>query len=209
MRTIKAKSDSSLISPAAELESDAGGMGRRLVGLAVLLGIVGLIALFAWGLTRPGGSSGGLAVNTQLGEVQVQPQPARPFQLTLFDGETLRLEDLRGQVVMVDFWASWCPPCRAEAPTLARVYREYQNKGVEFVGIAIWDTTEDAQAYVRQLGITYPNGLDPKGRIAMDYGITGIPEKYFISRDGTLVRKFNGPMDEARLKRVLDDLLVE
>jgi cytochrome c biogenesis protein CcmG/thiol:disulfide interchange protein DsbE len=184
-------------------------VGRRLFALAVLLAVAGLIALFAWGLARPGGTSGGFAVITQLGEVQVQPQPAQPFQLTLFGGETLTLEDLRGQVVMLDFWASWCAPCRQEAPTLARVYREYRDRGVEFVGVAIWDTEEDVQVYIRQYGVTYPNGLDPEGRMAMDYGVTGIPEKYFISRDGALVKKFIGPADEATLKQVLDELLAE
>ena len=185
------------------------GLGCRLLALLGLLAVGGLIALFAWGLARSGGSPTGFAVNSRLGEVDIQRGPARPFQLTTFDGEMLRLEDLRGQVVMVDFWASWCPPCRAEAPVLAQVYREYRDKGVEFVGITIWDTEKDAQAYIQQFGIAYPNGLDAQGRIAIDYGVTGIPEKYFISRDGVLVKKFIGPMDAVRLRQVLDELLAE
>ena len=185
------------------------GIGCRLLALAGLLAVVGLIALFAWGLARSGSSSGGFAINAQLGEVAIRPGPARPFRLTTFEGETLALDDLRGQVVMVDFWASWCPPCRAEAPVLARVYRAYRDKGVEFVGITVWDSEADAQGYIRQFGIAYPNGLDPQGRIAMDYGVTGIPEKYFIDRNGVLVRKFNGPMDEERLRQVLDELLAK
>ncbi|MFQ5812192.1 MAG: TlpA family protein disulfide reductase [Anaerolineae bacterium] len=148
-------------------------------------------------------------MNSQVGEVEIRPGPAQPFQLALFSGGTLILDDLRGQVVMVDFWASWCPPCRLETPTLGRVYREYQDKGVEFVGVAIWDTEEDAQGYIRQYGIAYPNGLDPKGRMAMDYGVGGIPEKYFISRGGILVKKIIGPVDEIRLKQALDELLSE
>ena len=194
---------------AASTGRHSGGAGRRRIALVVLLAGVGLRGLFAWGLAKPGQTPGGVAVNTQPGEVEIRSGPARPFELALFDGTALTLEELRGQVVMVDFWASWCPPCRAEAPTLARVYREYQGKGVEFVGVAIWDSAEDAQAYMQQFGVTYPSGLDPKGRMAMDYGVTGIPEKYFISRDGTVVKKFNGPMDEARLKQVLDELLAE
>ncbi|RME46594.1 MAG: TlpA family protein disulfide reductase [Chloroflexi bacterium] len=194
---------------AASTGQHSGGAGRRFVALVVLLAMAGLIGLFARGLAKPGQTPGGVAVNTQLGEVEIRSGPARPFELTLFDGTALTLDELRGQVVMVDFWASWCPPCRAEAPSLARVYREYRGKGVEFVGIAIWDTAEGARNYVQQFGVTYPSGLDPKGRLAMDYGVTGIPEKYFISRDGTLVKKFNGPMDEAGLKQVLDELLAE
>jgi cytochrome c biogenesis protein CcmG/thiol:disulfide interchange protein DsbE len=194
---------------AASTGQHSGGAGRRIFATAVFLAMVGLIALFAWGLAKSDQMPGGIAVNAQLGEVEIRSGPVRPFELALFDDGILTPEKLRGQVVMVDFWASWCPPCRAEAPTLARVYREYQDKGVEFVGVAIWDTAEDAQAYLQQFGVTYPSGLDPKGRMAMDYGVTGIPEKYFISRDGTLVKKFNGPMDEARLKQVLDELLAE
>ena len=185
------------------------GLGCRLLALLGLLAVVGLIGLFAWGLARSGGSPRGFAVNSRLGEVDIETGPARPFQLTTFEGETLRLEDLRGRVVMVDFWASWCPPCRAEAPTLAQVYREYRDKGVEFVGITIWDTEKDAQAYIQQFAIAYPNGLDARGRIAIDYGVTGIPEKYFINRDGILVKKFIGPMDGERLRQVLDELLAE
>lgn len=184
------------------------GIGGRLVTTIVFLVVVVILVLFARALAASDQTGSRFAVNEQLGEMNIEREPAPAFQLTTFDGETLALEDLQGQVLMVDFWASWCPPCRQEAPTLDRIYREYQDKGVEFVGIAIWDTEQDAQRYLRQFGITYPNGLDAKGSIAIDYGVTGIPEKYFINRDSILVKKFNGPMNEARLRAVLDELLV-
>lgn len=184
-------------------------MNKRFTILtATLVPILVVIGLLAWGVFQSGGRSGGLAINTELGEVKIQQEAARPFDLELFAGGTLTLDQLDGKIVMVDFWASWCPPCRQEAPVLAQVYREYQAKGVEFVGVDIWDRAEDAIKYVDRYGITYPNGLDDKGTIAIDYGVRGIPEKYFIDRNGVLVQKFVGPMDEARLKQVLDEMLI-
>lgn len=89
------------------------------------------------------------------------------------------------------------------------MYGEYKDKGAEFVGIDIWDRAEDAMKYVDRYGVTYPNGLDQNGAIAIDYGVRGIPEKYFIDREGVLVKKFVGPMDEAKPKQVLDEMLIE
>lgn len=185
-------------------------MSRKqvLIFAGAMLPVIALLILLGWGMVRTSGR-GGIAINAKLGEVPIKKEAARDFTLELFDGSTLKLSDLRGKVVLVDFWASWCPPCRQEAPGLAKVYRGYQGKPVEFIGVDIWDTREDALKYIAQFGVTYPNGLDAKGVIAIDYGVTGIPEKYFINKDGVLVRKFIGPMDEARLKQVLDELLAE
>ncbi len=189
------------------LRSGRRSLSRQVLVFAALLPLAGLVALLAWGMIKAGGKPGGLGINSKLGEVKVRQVSAREFSLTLFSGSTLNLRELRGKVVMVDFWASWCPPCREEAPTLARVYLEYKDKGVEFVGVDIWDNEKDARSYVRQYGITYPNGLDAKGSITIDYGVTGIPEKYFIGREGVLVKKFVGPMNDAQLRAVLDGLL--
>jgi cytochrome c biogenesis protein CcmG/thiol:disulfide interchange protein DsbE len=183
------------------------GLGRRVLIVLFLLVAAGFIGLLAGGLIKSGGQPGGAIVNTKLGEVPIQQRPARDFTLDRFDGESLTLSDLQGKVVMVDFWASWCPPCRQEAPALAQVYREYQARGVEFVGVSIWDTEKDANSYIQRYGITYPNGLDEKGVVTIDYGVTGIPEKYFIARDGTVIKKFIGPMNEEKLRAILDDML--
>lgn len=185
------------------------GLSRRALLMAALFPVLGLFALLVWGTIQSGGRPGGFGINTQFGEVKVKRQLARPFDLTLLDGNTLTLEALKGQVVMVDFWASWCPPCRQEAPVLAQVYREYADKGVKFIGIAIWDSQNEALKFVDRYGVTYPNGLDQKGSIAIDYGVSGIPEKYFISREGILVKKFIGPVNREKLIQTLDELLAE
>lgn len=175
--------------------------------LAGLVAIIGLMSLLILGMVRSGGRPGGLGINTKLGEVSVKQQSARDFRLELFGGDTVTLSDLRGRVVMVDFWASWCPPCREEAPTLAQVYKEYERQGVAFIGVDIWDSRDEALRFLDRYAVTYPNGLDEKGTIAIDYGVTGIPEKYLINWDGVLVKKFVGPMNDQKLRQVLDELL--
>ena len=110
--------------------------------------------------------------------------------------------------VMVDFWASWCPPCHQEAPILVQVYEEYRSRGVVFIGVGIWDHLGDAELYLQRSGQTYPNGFDNTGTIAIDYGVRGIPEKVFISPNGAVVKKFVGPLNAGQLRNALDELLV-
>ncbi len=167
-----------------------------------------LFTLLGWALVKSGGNPGGFGVNNSFGEIVVSGEPARGFSLELLDGRTLTLADLRGKLVMLNFWASWCPPCRREAPVLAEVYREYSSQPVEFVGIDIWDRREDALEFIDRYGVTYPNGVDEKGIILIDYGVTGIPETLFIGCDGVLSKKFVGPINADRLRTVLDELMV-
>ena len=171
--------------------------------------LLALFALLGWASAKSGGQPGSLGVNTEFGQVAVDAKPAPEFSLELLRGGTVELAALRGKVVMVDFWSSWCPPCRQEAPVLAQVYREYGGRPVEFIGVDIWDRPEDALAYIQQYGIPYPNGVDTDGAILIDYGVTGIPEKIFIDRDGFIARKFVGPMNAVDLRAALDELLAQ
>ena len=180
---------------------------RSWILLGSVLPVLSLFALFGWAAVKSGGTPGSLGINNDFGEVRIAQEPARAFSLELMDGSTLTLLDLRGKVVMINFWASWCPPCRQEAPDLVEVYREYADQPVEFVGVDIWDRPEDALKYIDQYGVNYPNGVDDKGIIAIDYGVRGIPETFFINSQGVLVKKFVGPINAATLRVVLDELL--
>ena len=190
---------------------------RRLFGLtkrswlviAAGIPVLALLALLAWASYQGGGNPGGLAVNAEFGQSEIDQDLAQDFNLQLFSGGNLELSALRGQVVMLDFWASWCGPCRDEAPALDLVYREYRERGVEFVGVNIWDQAGDAELFLAQVGQSYPSGPDTDGRTAINYGVRGIPEKFFIDRNGIIVKKFVGPLDAEFLRNTLEELLAD
>ncbi len=184
---------------------DRGRLALLLVAV-VLAAFLGLVAIRLQA-TGGGGRPGGATVFTRLGEVPVtNPRPAE-FVLATLDGGSVRLSDSRGEFLLVDFWASWCPPCRQEAPVLERVWQEYRQRNVGFLGIAVWDSEEEMRRFVERYGISYAVGLDANGVVAVDFGLTGIPEKYLIGPDGTVRRRFIGPMTEEALRAALDTLL--
>ena len=183
-------------------------LGRRtLIIVAVSVPVLAFLAILAWASATSGPARGGLAVNDQIVELSAGGEVAAPFTMSLVGGGEFSSEELQGRVVMLDFWASWCPPCRDEAPALGQVYREYRDRGVEFVGINLWDNTGDAELFLQQQGHEYPNGFDDGGKIAISYGVRGIPEKFFLSAEGRIVRKFSGPVGADRLRQILDSLL--
>ena len=182
---------------------------RLLVLVSLLVPILGLISLMAWALAQSGGNPGGLRINSKLGEVSVTVGPAPGLSLQLLQGGVLDLESLKGKVVMIDFWSSWCPPCIAEAPDLAMTYRLYQGKDVEFIGVAIWDEESEVRKFVDKFNIGYPTGIDAQGKVGIAYGVRGIPEKFFVDRQGRLVSKFVGPMKSEELKAIIDALLAQ
>ena len=174
---------------------------------SVLVVLCAFFSLLAWALVRTGGIPGGMGINSVFGEVEIEAAPAPEFSMELFGGGSVKLGDLSGKVVMIDFWSSWCPPCREEALVLAEVYKEYDDMEIEFVGVNIWDTEEDAREYIFLSDIGYPSGMDIDGKILMDYGVTGIPEKFFINKKGMLVRRFVGPSTYEGLRGTLNQML--
>lgn len=174
------------------------------IGVAPVIAFFGLLA---WGVLHQDAKPGSLAVYDSTGEAAVKVRVMPQFTLRTFDDAQFESIALQGKVVMIDFWASWCPPCKAEAPTLNRVYQAYKAKGVEFVGVAIWDRDVDVQKFLDAAGTSFTTGKDPRGELAVEFGLTGIPEKYFVNAHGEIVRKFVGPLDEARLSKVLDEIL--
>ena len=181
---------------------------RRAIAIGIGIPVALLAALLAWGVSQTGGTQGRPGVNSFFGEVALTVQPDADFELTTLEGDVVTLQDLRGKVVVVDFWSSWCAPCRAEGPILAETYRKWRDSGVEFVGIAIWDEVDPVNEFIEQHGIEYINGID-NGRILVDWGVSGIPEKFFVSADGRVVKKVVGPNSEESLSAILTELTDE
>jgi len=178
---------------------------RALIAALVALPIV---ALLRFGLTRDP-------------RAIASPLPGRQaplFDLAVFAsgdgtiapavGQRIRLEDLRGNVVVVNFWASWCLPCRDEHAALSETATRYAGKDVRFLGLVYNDVTANALRWLEEMGgQTYPALLDPGTRTAIDFGVYGVPETFFIGRDGKVASKFVGPIPASVLSQRIDSLL--
>ena len=183
-------------------------MSKYIILGSALTIILGFFSLLSIALVKTQNAPVGSGVNSEFGEVIVQPKLAPDFEIITLLGDTVRLSDLRGKVVMIEFWASWCPPCREEAPNLAKAYNIYSNEPVEFIGIDVWDQPDRALQFVEEFSIDYPTATDSTGEILVNYGIRGIPEKYFINKHGYIVGKFVGPSKPGKLEEMLDILLL-
>ena len=177
--------------------------------LILVIPFLSLCVLMGWALIKSGGQPAGIAVNSTFGAIDVAKKPAKNFTLTRLSGGSVQLSELRGKIVLIDFWSSWCPPCRTEASALTTAYEQYQELGVEFVGVAIWDSEKSVKRFIDDYQVSYPNGIDSSGSIAIDYGLTGIPEKYLIDKNGIVRKKFIGPVEENQLQRILMELILE
>lgn len=145
--------------------------------------------------------------NVPVGGAVALDRPAPDFAVTTLEGRPVRLDELRGQVIVLNLWASWCLPCRQEAVELNRSYDRYNDRGVAFVGIAWNDDEGEARKFARQYQVEYPLALDVEGRLAIAYGMTGVPETFLIDREGRLTGKWVGPVTEQQLNALLEPLL--
>ncbi len=170
----------------------AGRPGARGVTAALL--VLG----FAWLVW--GGPQRASVVSPPFPQIE---KPAPAFSLTLLDGSRVSLADWRGQVVVLAFWATWCPSCAEEMPVLQRVWEAYQGQGVQVLAVAYQDTRAAVEARAAQQGLRFPIALDEDGRLARLYGVTGVPETFIIGADGRLQRLFIGAVDEATLRAAL------
>lgn len=137
---------------------------------------------------------------------------APDFELVTLSGDRIRLEDQRGSVVVVNFWASWCPPCRAEMPDLREVYEANQGRGLEIlaVNVAYQDNRQDAERFVREFGLPFPILLDTSGEVANRYLMRALPTTFFIDRQGVIREVIiGGPMSTTTLQTTVENLLEE
>jgi len=132
---------------------------------------------------------------------------------TTFEAKPYRLSDHRGKTVVVNFWASWCAPCRAEAPAFQQLSVDHKGKGVEFVGVDIKDGKQNAQAFLRTFKITYPSLYDQPGEIALAFRETvppnAIPSTIIIDRQGRVAARIIGPATHSALRRLVAQIAAE
>jgi cytochrome c biogenesis protein CcmG/thiol:disulfide interchange protein DsbE len=169
----------------------------------VLLATVGTLVLLALGLA---GNHPSRALDQAIaqGRRAVAPSVSLP---SLSTGRTYTLSAFRGRVVVVNVWASWCEPCRAEAPVLERWSRRIAARGGRVVGVDTFDATSDARSFVRRLHLTYPMLRDPSGVVKASFGVTGFPESFVIDRSGRVAAIARGPVDDAFMTSAVVPLL--
>jgi cytochrome c biogenesis protein CcmG, thiol:disulfide interchange protein DsbE len=163
--------------------------------------VVGLLGLLTYALFAPESMRvDARQTVTDFGAVVYdEPRPAPDFELANFDGSTFRLSDHRGDVVVLNFWASWCGPCIAEMPMLNRTADEFADDGVVIVGVNVWDSRSAATRFVDDLNITYPIVEDDIATsIAVEYGLTGVPETFVLNAEGEIVTFFRGEFTNAQ-----------
>ena len=187
-------------------------MSWKRAGIGMLI-MIPLIMLFTFGLRRG---------DPRLIPSPLVDQPAPDFALPVMamdgptpegeelTGDTIRLSDQQGNVVVLNFFASWCVPCRIEHQALQRVARRYEDRNVRFFGVVYNDEAPAVRDYVRRLGgQRYPALMDAGQRVAIDYGLVGVPETFFIAPDGTVRRKVFSAVDEALLVGEIEAMLAE
>lgn len=164
--------------------------------LGILL-VVGAVIIFALGF----GLAGGLAERApQIGE------PAPAFQVTTIDGQEIRSSDVAGRVLVVNFFATWCEPCRQEAGDLEALWDEYKARDVLFIAIAYKDVDAKVREFIQQAGISFPVA-NSNVNIGRQFGVTGVPETFVIGPDGVLRYKRIGVIEPAQLRQMLDALI--
>ncbi len=140
--------------------------------------------------------------------------PAPEFTVTSFDGETFSVESQReaGNITVLNFWGSWCGPCRAEAPRLQQLHEDYVDRGVTVLGVTYLDEESDSRAFMSEYGLSFPSAPDPDLIVADRYNITGAPETFIIDENGDVVAFFLGEITDlgmTRLRNDLDTMLAE
>jgi cytochrome c biogenesis protein CcmG/thiol:disulfide interchange protein DsbE len=177
--------------------------GIALGRVAALMAVAGLVIVLALALRARNAT-------------QPTSGPAPDFALTLYSGydgglgrPQVKLSDLRGKVVFVNFWASWCVPCRDEQPVLEKLWKQYRDQGVVFVGIGYVDTEPAALAYLKEFKVTYANGPDLGVKISPKYRITGVPESFLVDRQGHIAWFKIAPLSEAELTAELNKVLAK
>ena len=200
-----------------------GPFSLRQVTLAI--GLVSVVAIVLTLATVPLGSIGpGLPVPNpgafllHSAEPGLRPGDLAPefsgtredgtaFQLLDLDGKPIRLADLRGKAVWLNYWTSWCPPCQSETPILRKMDQTYRDRGLVLIGIQVQQTVDDGQIYVAKYGLGYRIGADVAGDILRTYKVFALPTQFFIDVNGVIRQVVNGPLDETSAAALVESIL--
>lgn len=180
-----------------------------LITLGIGLLVLGLVLVF----NRPGGGKEGgfVEIVPYTGGLPSGPpprvgEPAPDFEAVFLDGKRFRLSDYRGKVVWLNFWATWCPPCRAEMPDIEAVWQSEKDKDLMLIAMNYAEDAVTVRRFVENLGLTFPIGLDPTGWIATEYRLAGVPSHFFIDREGILREIKIGALNEKLMRQKLEAL---
>ncbi len=193
--------------PAANGSASGGGLSFRRIGvsLVVVAAIVAGIVLLNGAQDRPGASAAisvaGSGPAPRIGAV------APDFEAVDLNRKIVKLSDFRGKPVWINFWASWCPPCRAETPEVEAAYQEKQGDGVVLLGVSVGEEAAAVKPYVEQSGITYTVLLDPDETVAGRYRVNGLPTHLFVDRDGVVQVIQVGGMSKSAILKRLDGIM--
>lgn len=180
------------------------------ISLALFLGALFLV-LTGIGTKQSTLSAPKIATHASAGSERVILKPVpfelevSDFELEFLDGVKRNLRDFAGKIVLVNFWATWCAPCRAEIPGLLEIYQE-KKAHFTIVGIAEASELDEVRSFVKEMKIDYPIALDPDGKIAASYDILGYPTSYLLAPDGSLARRYVGFVPEDILRKDLAEL---
>ena len=175
------------------------------VSIAVVCSVLALLGLLAYGLASNEPDAG---IDEALGRGDREPAPALTLPRLSGKGR-VSLADYRGKVVLLNFWASWCEPCRAESPLLERWHRRISKQDGTVLGVDVLDVSADAREFIREYGLSYPMLRDRDGSSQGDFGVVGYPETVVIDRAGRVAALKRGPVDDAWLRDKVTPLLKE
>ena len=172
--------------------------------IAVLACVVAVLALLAYGVASTGEDSD---IDRAVARGERVEAPA--IELPRLGGGEASLDDYKGQVVVLNFWASWCEPCRAESPLLQRWHERMQRQGGTVLGVDVRDVSSDARDFIREYGLTYPHLRDVDEEAMRDYDVPGLPETFVIDRQGRIAALKRAPVDEQFMREAVVPLLAE
>jgi cytochrome c biogenesis protein CcmG, thiol:disulfide interchange protein DsbE len=176
--------------------------------LAVLIGGLGLVWASRVG-ALPRASAPPPAAPVDMAPAPEVGRMAPDFTLLTADGIEVRLSELRGQVVLINVWATWCPPCRAEMPAIQAAYERYAPEGFSVLAVNVGEDPATVSAYMREVGLSFAAPLDRDGAVSLNYRVTAMPSSFFVDRRGVIRSIYRGPMSHRVISGSLEPLLAE